>query len=380
MSKTVALAQALLANPSVTPDDAGCQALLGERLAALGFDLEPLPFGDVANLWARRGQRGPLLVFAGHTDVVPTGPAELWEHPPFSPVVRDGMLLGRGAADMKGSLAAMITACERFLARHPHPTGSIAFLLTSDEEGPAVDGTTRVVETLRARGEIPDYAIVGEPTSVERVGDMVKNGRRGSLNGRLTVRGKQGHVAYPHQALNPIHAALGALSELTTRSWDAGSEYFPPTSFQVSNLNSGTGAENVIPGELHAIFNFRFSTAFTAEALQDIVTAVLDRCGLDYELTWRLSGNPFLTEGGALVAAVREAIADVTGRDTELSTTGGTSDARFIATLGTQVVELGPVNATIHQVDERISCRDLDVLSSCYERILDRLLLGHANN
>lgn len=375
LSPTVALAEGLLARPSVTPDDAGCQALLGERLSALGFVQEPLPFGEVLNLWARRGQRQPLLVFAGHTDVVPTGPEEHWDHRPFAPEIRDGMLLGRGAADMKGALAAMVTACERFLARHPQPDGSIGFLLTSDEEGPAVDGTTRVVEVLRERGEIPDYAIVGEPTSVERLGDMVKNGRRGSLNGRLTVHGIQGHVAYPHKARNPIHAALGALSELSTRRWDAGSEHFPPTSFQISNLTSGTGAENVIPGELHTIFNFRFSTTFTADALKAIVTETLDRHEIDYEITWRLSGNPFLTQDGALVAAVREAIFDVTGRETELSTTGGTSDARFIATLGTQVVELGPLNATIHQVNERISCADLDQLSECYERILDRLLL-----
>ena len=375
LTDTVALAWDLIERPSVTPEDAGCQALLGARLAAIGFELEAMPFAEVENLWARRGQAAPVLVFAGHTDVVPTGPLEHWRTPPFAPAIEDGMLLGRGAADMKGSLAAMVTACERFVARHPSHAGSIAFLLTSDEEGPSVNGTDKVVERLAERGEHLDFAIVGEPTSVERFGDMVKNGRRGSLNGRLTVRGIQGHVAYPHKAKNPIHAALPALQELTNISWDSGSEHFPPTSFQVSNINSGTGAENVIPGELHAVFNFRFSTAFTDAQLKSRVEAVLDSHGLEYNLEWRLSGNPFLTADAELVAAVRTAIRTVTGRETELSTTGGTSDARFIAPTGTQVVELGPINATIHQIDERINCADLDLLSQCYENVIEQLLV-----
>ena len=373
-SSTVQLACDLIARTSVTPADGGCQKLLGDRLAALGFELELMPFGEVENLWARRGKTAPCFVFAGHTDVVPTGPLEHWEEPPFAPVIRDGMLLGRGAADMKGSLAAMVTACERFIGAHPDHTGSIAFLLTSDEEGPSINGTVKVVEALVARAENMDYAIVGEPTSVEVCGDMVKNGRRGSINGRLTVRGLQGHVAYPHKARNPIHEAMTALSELANTVWDEGSEHFPPTSFQISNINSGTGAENVIPGELHTIFNFRFSTAQTADGLRAQVAAVLDAHGLDYEITWKLSGNPFLTPAGNLVEAVRESISEITGVDTELSTTGGTSDARFIAPTGTQVVELGPVNATIHQVNERISCADLDTLSLYYERILHKLL------
>ena len=374
LSPTVALARDLIACESVTPDDAGCQQLMGTRLAALDFELETMPFEEVDNLWARRGSESPVLVFAGHTDVVPTGPLEAWEQPPFAPVIKDGMLLGRGAADMKGSLAAMVTACERFVARHPGHAGSIAFLLTSDEEGPSVNGTVKVVERLSGREEKMDYAIVGEPTSVSQCGDMVKNGRRGSLNAQLTVRGVQGHVAYPHKARNPIHLALGALDELSKIKWDAGSERFPPTSFQISNLNAGTGAENVIPGELTARINFRFSTALTEMDLKKRVIAVLDAHGLDYHLHWRLSGNPFLTPAGDLVEATRTAIQEVTGITTELSTTGGTSDARFIAPTGTEVVELGPINATIHQVNERINCADLDLLSDCYEQILVKLL------
>jgi succinyl-diaminopimelate desuccinylase len=374
LSPTVALALDLVARESVTPEDGGCQDLMGARLAALDFNLEAMPFEEVANLWARRGTESPLVVFAGHTDVVPTGPLEAWEQPPFAPAVRDGMLLGRGAADMKGSLAAMVTACERFVATHPRHAGSIAFVLTSDEEGPSVNGTVKVVERLSARGEHMDYALVGEPTSVSRLGDMVKNGRRGSLNALLTVRGLQGHVAYPHKARNPIHLALAALDELSKTQWDAGSEHFPPTSFQISNLNAGTGAENVIPGELTARINFRFSTALTEADLKQRVIAVLDAHELDYHLAWRLSGNPFLTPAGELVEATRAAIQEVTGISTELSTTGGTSDARFIAPTGTEVVELGPINATIHQVNERISCADLDLLSACYERILVKLL------
>ena len=374
-SPTVQLASDLIARASVTPEDDGCQTLMGERLAALGFTLESMPFEDVLNLWARRGHTAPCFVFAGHTDVVPTGPVEQWEEPPFAPTIRDGMLLGRGAADMKGSLAAMVTACERFVANHPDHNGSIAFLLTSDEEGPSVNGTVKVVEALQARGESMDYAIVGEPTSVEACGDMVKNGRRGSMNGRLTVRGIQGHVAYPHKARNPIHEAALALTEHARTTWDEGSEHFPPTSFQVSNIHSGTGAENVIPGALEAIFNFRFSTAQTAEGLQQKVHAVFDACGLDYDINWRVSGHPFLTPAGELVDAIRDAIVEIANVDTELSTTGGTSDARFIAPTGTQVVELGPVNETIHQVNERIKCADLDTLSRYYERVLEKLLL-----
>ena len=376
LSATVSLAKDLISRESVTPHDGGCQPLIGARLEAIGFDLESMPFGEVRNLWARRGQQAPLLTFAGHTDVVPTGPLEQWQQPPFAPVIENGMLLGRGAADMKGSLAAMVTACERFVETSPQHAGAIAFLLTSDEEGPSVNGTVKVVEALQARDEHMDYAIVGEPTSVDVFGDMVKNGRRGSLNGRLTVHGTQGHVAYPHKAQNPIHAALPALQQLATMTWDSGSDSFPPTSFQISNLNSGTGAENVIPGDAYVIFNFRFSTAFTAQDLCDKVHAVLDAHCLNYDLQWRLSGNPFLTADAELVSAVRKAIRTVTGRETELSTTGGTSDARFIAPTGTQVVELGPINATIHQINERISCADLDTLSLCYEHVLRQLLNG----
>jgi succinyl-diaminopimelate desuccinylase len=373
-SSTIDLAMALIRRPSVTPDDAGCQALLAERLEALGFRCEPMRFGAVDNLWARRGTAGPLLCFAGHTDVVPSGPAEDWSSPPFEPTLRDGQLWGRGAADMKGSLAAMVTACERFLARHPAPTGDIAFLLTSDEEGPAVDGTVRVLETLAARGERIDWCLVGEPTSLERVGDAVKNGRRGSLNGRLRVHGVQGHIAYPARAENPIQRFAPALAEVCALEWDRGNAFFPPTTFQVSNLTSGTGAENVIPGHLEAWFNFRFSTEVTAEALKARVEAVLRRHGLRYELTWNLSGNPFLTPRGALLEATRGAVRDVTGLDPDVNTAGGTSDGRFIAPTGADVVELGPLNATIHQVDERVGVADLDRLSAIYERLLERLI------
>ena len=333
-----------------------------------------MPFGEVDNLWARRGTAAPVLAFAGHTDVVPTGPLDAWSTPPFEPTMDGEMLRGRGTADMKGSIAAMVTAVERFVDAHPKHDGSIAFLLTSDEEGPSVNGTVKVVEALSARGEKMDYCIVGEPTSVERVGDMVKNGRRGSMNGRVTVHGIQGHVAYPHKARNPIHDLNAALSELAERTWDNGSEYFPPTSFQVSNITSGTGAENVIPGTANAVFNFRFSTAQTDEGLRAAVHEVFDRHAESYEINWRTSGQPFLTPVGDLVGAVRDSIADVTGLDTELSTTGGTSDGRFIAPTGAQVVELGPVNATIHQIDECIRAADLDVLSKLYEGTLQRLL------
>ena len=374
MSATFDLACELIRRPSVTPDDAGCQALLAERLAALGFAIEPMRFGEVDNLWARRGNAGPLFCFAGHTDVVPPGPAEAWTSPPFAPTVREGHLYGRGAADMKGSLAAMVTATEAFLRERPSPAGSIAFLLTSDEEGPAVDGTVRVVEALEARGEKIAWCLVGEPTATARVGDTIKNGRRGSLNGRLRVRGRQGHVAYPHLAENPLHAFAPALAELVAARWDEGSEHFPPTTFQVSNLACGTGAENVIPGELTALFNFRFSTALDAPTLQRRVEALLDRHGLRYEIDWRLSGNPFLTPAGALVEAARAAVRDGRGYEAELSTSGGTSDGRFIAPTGAQVLELGPRNATIHQVDECVGLDELEALETIYVAILRRLL------
>ena len=373
-SPTLELTCDLIRRQSVTPEDAGCLDQIGARLEALGFVLERMPFGEVDNLWARRGTAAPVLAFAGHTDVVPTGPLDAWSTPPFEPTMDGEMLRGRGTADMKGSIAAMVTAVERFVDAHPKHDGSIAFLLTSDEEGPSVNGTVKVVEALSARGEKMDYCIVGEPTSVERVGDMVKNGRRGSMNGRVTVHGIQGHVAYPHKARNPIHELNAALSELAKRTWDNGSEYFPPTSFQVSNITSGTGAENVIPGTANAVFNFRFSTAQTDEGLRAAVHEVFDRHAESYEINWRTSGHPFLTPVGELVGAVRDSITDVTGLETELSTTGGTSDGRFIAPTGAQVVELGPVNATIHQIDECIRAADLDVLSKLYEGTLQRLL------
>ena len=373
-SATLSLACELIARDSTTPDDAGCQQLIGQRLATCGFHLEPMRFGEVDNLWARRGTTQPVLCFAGHTDVVPTGPLEHWDSAPFQPVVRDGMLYGRGAADMKGSLAAMVVAIERFVAAHPTHRGSIALLITSDEEGPATDGTVKVVETLVARNEPVDWCIVGEPSSTALVGDVVKNGRRGSLNARLLVKGRQGHVAYPHLARNPIHLAAPALAELADEVWDQGNDFFPPTSFQISNVHSGTGATNVVPGELEALINFRFSTESTVEGLQERVRGILDRHGLDYELDWTLSGLPFLTEPGELLDGVAAAIRQVTGRDTQASTSGGTSDGRFIATMGTQVVELGPVNATIHQLNEHVSASDLDTLSDIYFTTLQRLL------
>jgi succinyl-diaminopimelate desuccinylase len=374
MSSTLDLAIDLIRRPSVTPDDAGCQPLMAERLAGLGFTIEPMRFGDVDNLWARRGSDGPLFCFAGHTDVVPPGPRDQWSSDPFVPEVRGGMLYGRGACDMKGSLAAMITATEAFIAAHPDHRGSIAFLITSDEEGPAVNGTVKVVEALSARGEVIDYALVGEPSSHERLGDIIKNGRRGSLNGTLKVRGKQGHVAYPQLADNPVHRAAPALAELCAEQWDSGNADFPPTSFQISNIAAGTGAENVIPGELTARFNLRFSTALTPEVIRGRVEAILDRHGLDYHIHWHLSGMAFLTPAGALVAAAREAITAVTEVAPTLSTSGGTSDGRFIAPTGAQVLELGPINATIHRVDECVAVADLDRLSTIYEDMLTRLL------
>lgn len=373
-SPTQALAEALIRRPSVTPDDAGCQDLLAERLAPLGFNIERLRFGQVDNLWARRGDSHPVLCFAGHTDVVPPGPREAWRSDPFTPTVQEGCLYGRGAADMKTSLAAFVTAIERFLEVHPDHAGSIALLITSDEEGVAVDGTVKVVETLAARGERLDYCVVGEPTAVNRTGDMIKNGRRGSLSGRLVVKGVQGHVAYPQLAKNPIHLVAPAIAELAATEWDRGNEYFPPTTFQISNIHGGTGATNVIPGSVEILFNFRFSTASTVESLQQRVQAILDRHGLAYELTWECSGEPFLTPRGELVAAVTEAIRAVTGLEPELSTTGGTSDGRFIARICPQVVEVGPPNATIHKVDECVALADIEPLSAIYTGILERLL------
>ena len=374
LSATLQLACDLIAQPSVTPDDCDCQSLMIDRLQAIGFRVERLRFGEVDNFWARRGDSGPVLAFAGHTDVVPTGPVDNWEHHPFEPLLQDGMLCGRGAADMKGSLAAMVTACERFVAAHPDHSGSIAFLITSDEEGPAVNGTIKVVEHLEARNEKITWCIVGEPSSSEQVGDVVKNGRRGSLGAKLNVKGIQGHVAYPQLARNPIHQVAPALHALADTHWDNGNEFFPPTSFQISNIHSGTGATNVIPGEVEVVFNFRFSTENTPESLQQKTREILDHHGLEYELDWTLFGMPFLTGRGELVSAIVDAIRSEAGIETQLSTAGGTSDGRFIAPTGAQVVELGPVNATIHKLNERIRAADLDILSSIYESILRNLL------
>jgi succinyl-diaminopimelate desuccinylase len=370
----LALTCELIRRRSVTPDDAGCQALLAERLRRLGFQCEALPFGEVSNLWADLGTEGPLFVFAGHTDVVPTGPERQWSSPPFEPTVRDGRLYGRGAADMKASLAAMVVATERFLGTCPRPAGRIGFLITSDEEGPAVHGTRAAMAHLTERGIRFDYCLVGEPSSREALGDTVRVGRRGSLNGRLVVRGVQGHVAYPELADNPIHRLAPALAELAGTRWDDGNAHFPPTSWQASNVAAGTGASNVIPGELALDFNFRFSTEQSAEQLEQRVREILDRHGLRYELTWSLSGEPFLTARGALVDAVVAGIGAVTGRTPTLSTGGGTSDGRFIAPTGCQVVELGPCNATIHQVDERVGLDELEPLARIYEQLLQRLV------
>ena len=374
LSPTLKFTLDLIREPSVTPFDADCQTLMIRRLEAIGFRIERLRFGDVDNFWARRGDQAPVFCFAGHTDVVPTGPIEQWKIPPFEPCIEGGMLTGRGAADMKGSLAAMVVACERFVAEHPDHRGSIAYLITSDEEGVAVDGTVRVVETLEARQEKIDWCLVGEPSSTAQVGDVIKNGRRGSLGGILTVHGRQGHVAYPHLADNPIHRALPALAELAAETWDHGNEFFPATSFQISNINAGTGANNVIPGDLEVVFNFRFSTELTETQLRERTESVLQRHGLNYTLNWKLSGHPFLTPRGDLVDAAVAAIYQVTGRDTELSTSGGTSDGRFIAPTGAQVVELGPVNKTIHQINECVSANDLDTLTDIYEQLLKKLL------
>jgi succinyl-diaminopimelate desuccinylase len=374
MGDTLELARALIARRSVTPDDGGCQSLLGERLKRIGFALEPLESNGVTNLWARHGAGSPLVCFAGHTDVVPSGPLAQWSSDPFVPTERDGRLYGRGAADMKTSLAAFVTAIEGFLAGHPEPRGSIALLVTSDEEGDATDGTVKVVDRLEARGERIDYCIVGEPTCVDRLGDMVKNGRRGSLGGRLVVKGLQGHVAYPHLARNPIHLLAPALAELSAVEWDRGNEDFPPTTWQVSNIHAGTGATNVIPGEVEVVFNFRFSTSSTADGLKARVHEVLDRHQLDYELAWSLSASPFLTPRGRLVDNMVAAIREVTGVAAEVSTTGGTSDGRFIARICPQIVEFGPVNMSIHKLNEHIALDAIEPLRAVYQRLLEKLL------
>jgi succinyl-diaminopimelate desuccinylase len=374
MSKTLALTEELISLSSVTPDDKGCQQRLIELLTPLGFQCETVQSGDVTNLWARKGSAQPLLVFAGHTDVVPTGPREQWQSDPFLPTQRDGKLYGRGAADMKTSIAAMVVAVEEFLASHPEHKGSIGFLITSDEEGPAIDGTVIVCDKLKARGEQLDYCIVGEPTSTTHLGDMIKNGRRGTMSGKLTVKGVQGHIAYPHMAKNPIHLAAPALAELVAEKWDEGNEYYMPTSWQISNIHGGTGASNVIPGEVVIDFNFRFSTASTVEGLQKRVHAILDKHGLEYDLKWTVGGLPFLTPRGNLSNAVSAAIKAETSIDTELSTSGGTSDGRFIAQICPQVIEFGPPNGSIHKIDEHIEIRFIDPLKNIYRRTLENLL------
>ena len=371
----VELAQQLIARRSVTPDDAGCIDVLIGLLRPLGFECEKISAGGVDNLWARRGTARPLVCFAGHTDVVPTGPVEQWHSDPFTPTIKDGVLFGRGASDMKSSVAAFVAAIDAFVTAHPGHPGSIAVLFTSDEEGPAVDGTVRVVEALRERGEKMDYCIVGEPTAVSRLGDMIKNGRRGSLSGMLTVKGVQGHVAYPHLAKNPVHDVAAAIAELAQTEWDTGNEYFPPTTWQISNITAGTGANNVIPGTAHVRFNFRFSTASTLESLQTRVHGILDKHKVPYDLEWRYDGRPFLTKKGDLVDAIARAIKTVTGIDTELSTTGGTSDGRFIADICPQVVECGPTNATIHKINECIKVEEIEQLPQIYFRTLQNLLI-----
>ena len=371
---TLALARQLIARPSLTPDDAGCMEIITECLQALGFSIEFINRNGVTNLWARRGTARPLFAFAGHTDVVPTGPLERWTAPPFAPEIRDGLLYGRGAADMKSSLAAMLTATEAFVAANPQHPGSLAFLLTSDEEGDATDGTVAVVDTLKARGERIDFCIIGEPTSVDTLGDMIKNGRRGSLSGRLTVKGIQCHIAYPHLGLNPIHLAAPAIAELGDSEWDLGNEHFPPTTWQISNIHGGTGATNVVPGSVEIKFNFRFGTASSVDSLQQRLTAILDRHGLEYDIDWTLGARPFLTGRGPLASAAAAAIRDICGIETELSTTGGTSDGRFIAEICDQLLEIGPVNATSHKIDESVDIAALPRLSAIYTRILEELL------
>lgn len=372
---TLELTQQLIARRSVSPEDAGCLELVIAELKPLGFECEIIAMNGVTNLWARRGRAAPLVCFAGHTDVVPTGPLENWGIDPFTPTIRDGVLYGRGASDMKTSIAAFVVAIREFVKANPDHAGSLAVMFTSDEEGPATDGTVRVVETLARRGEKPDYCIVGEPTSVKQIGDMIKNGRRGSLTGILTVNGVQGHVAYPHMARNPIHEVAAAIAELASTEWDRGNEYFPPTTWQISNFNAGTGVNNVIPGSARVQFNFRFSTASTVESLQTRVHGVLDKHDVHYDLEWRQDGRPFLTARGDLVDVVTQAIKEVTGVDTELSTTGGTSDGRFIADICPQVIEFGPTNATIHKVNECLPVAEIEPLQQVYRRVLELLLL-----
>lgn len=375
MSKTLELAKDLISRQSNTPLDAGCQELMISRLAPLGFKIERMRFDDVDNFYARKGTSGPLLVFAGHTDVVPTGPVDQWHTPPFEPTIKDGMLYGRGAADMKTSCAAFITAIEDFVAKHPNHPGSIGLLITSDEEGIAINGTVKVVEALKARDEHFDYCIVGEPTSNKVVGDMIKNGRRGSLSGKLIVKGVQGHIAYPHLVKNPIHMVAPAIKDMVDTVWDEGNEYFPPTSWQISNMNGGTGATNVVPGEVTILFNFRFSTASTEQNLKERVYAILDKHALEYDLEWEYS-PPYITPKGNLVAAISEAIQESYGVNPELSTTGGTSDGRFIADICKQVIEFGPLNATIHKLNECVAVADIEPLKDTYRSTLEKLLLA----
>ena len=375
--KVIELTKELISRQSVTPLDEGCQELMAERLKALGFTIESMVFEDTTNMWARRGTEGPVFCFAGHTDVVPTGDVTQWDTPPFEPTIIDNMLYGRGAADMKGSLAAMIVAVESFIEKHSDHNGSIAFLITSDEEGPFINGTTRVIDTLEARNEKITWALVGEPSSTTKLGDVVKNGRRGSLTGNLKVKGVQGHVAYPHLAVNPIHKVSPALTELSQTVWDNGNDFFPPTSFQIANINGGTGAPNVVPGSVDIMFNFRYSTEVTAEQLINRVLGILNAHELEYDIDWIFNGLPFLTDHGELVDATQKAISDVTGLQTQLLTSGGTSDGRFIAPTGAEVIELGPVNATIHKVNECVNTDDLILLTDCYEKILENLLCQH---
>ena len=370
----IALTKELIEKQSVTPADDGCQPLMAERLSRIGFTCESLPAEEVLNLWATRGNEGPLLVFAGHTDVVPPGPLEYWDSDPFTPTERDGFLFGRGAADMKSSLAAMFVATESFIGKHPNHKGRIGFLITADEEGPAINGTRHVIDTLMARGESIDWCVVGEPSSTSKLGDTIKNGRRGSINATLTIKGKQGHVAYPHLADNPMHKAFDVLRQLCALEWDQGNDFFDPTQLQFSNIQSGTGATNVIPGELTAIFNLRFSTEITADGIKEKCQKVLDGSGVDYEIDWQLSGNPFLTEPGELVQAAIKSISDITGVTTKLSTGGGTSDGRFIAQMGGQIIELGVINESIHQRNEHVLISDIPKLAAIYEGILTYLL------
>jgi succinyl-diaminopimelate desuccinylase len=374
MSETLNLVQQLIARPSVTPEDAGCQDILAEHLTKVGFQEERFDFEDTQNIWLRRGNTKPLLVFLGHTDVVPPGPLDQWDSPPFTPTLRDGLLYGRGAADMKGGIAAFITACERFVGRHPEHQGSIALMITSDEEGIATNGVVKVVDVLENRNEKIDWCLVGEPSSDKKIADVVRVGRRGSLCAKLTIHGIQGHVAYPDIAENPIHSFAPALAELTQENWDNGNEFFPKTTLQVSNINSGTGAENIIPGSAEVLFNLRFSTELDAVTIKQRTHALLDKYDFNYTLDWRLSGNPFLTTGGELIDAIHSAVKSVTGYDTIDDTGGGTSDGRFIAPTGAQVVELGPVNASIHKINEHVSINDLDTLSEIYEKVLEELL------